>query len=352
MTTAVSRRLGMSWRDGRTTSQHEARYLGHPWSVGWVALLSLVAMGIASRNPYYATVVCITIGYVISALGYNLALGYCGQLAFGQAGFMATGAYFYAVAQSHGINTAVAFALALSAGTVAGAVIGIAVLRTAGFYLALVTLAFGEAIIVLIGLVPATQGENGIGLSLPASTSTQPGWWFPAFIFFLVVCVVERIVRSRFGRDIVLVKNDESLARAMGINPGAVRISVFAASGFFGALGGIVYGGGLGFISPDDFGSSLTLLLLAGIVVGGVGTNVGAIVGTAVLALLPVVFSISSGIQEIVDGLVLFIIIVVFPQGIAGTARKLVERRHGNRQMSASLRRSAAEVLAGDEESP
>ena len=274
-----------------------------------VGLLALVACSVGGR--YVQVLVSIGCAYVVSALGYNLVLGYAKQMAFGQAGFMAVGAYTFAVLQSHGVISALGFLAAITASGLVAVVIGVGVLRTRHFYLGLVTLAFAEAVLVLLNIWPETHGENGIGVTLLGRNE----YYFAVGLTLVALVGADRLVRSRFGRAMAMVSL-EGPAAAMGVPVARTRIAAFVWSGVYGGAGGILLAGALLYITPSDFSSELTLLLLAMIVVGGLASIWGTVAGVILLTILPQVLSLSVQLQTVLYGAVLFLVLVYRPHGL------------------------------------
>jgi branched-chain amino acid transport system permease protein len=264
------------------------------------------------EGGYIQTVVGIGCAYLIAALGYNLLLGYAGQMAFGQAGFMAIGAYIYAVLEARGVSELWGFLAALTASALVAAVIGMIVLRTREFYLALVTLAFAQAILVIINLWPATNGENGIAVSLMG----QNLFYVAIGLAAASMLIVQRIVRSRIGRAFYMIRSEEQAASVMGVPLARTRTLAFVLSGIFGGMGGIVLAASLTFITPSDFTTDVTLLLLAMIVVGGLSSIWGTVIGVALLTYIPQVLTISPTTQDIAYGAALYLVLVLFPGGV------------------------------------
>ncbi len=294
-----------------------------PAALAATGLLTGLALAAGQYTQILVSVGC---AYLVASLGYNLILGYAGQMAFCQAGFMAVGAYVLAVLEAGGTAPLLAIAVAIVASGAVAALIGVAVLRTRGVYLALVTLAFAQAIIVLINLWPASQGENGISVSVPG----QNGVLVAALVAGASLFVVERLVRSRFGRALAMVRLDEEAAAAMGVHALPVRVLAFTLGGMLGGAGGVLLSGALGFIAPSDFGTSLTLLLLTIVVVGGVESVWGTLIGTVLLVALSQYLANSLGYQDIIYGAVLFVVLVLRPRGLVSAAdplRRALERR-------------------------
>jgi branched-chain amino acid transport system permease protein len=305
------------WRARRidaTGTDSEIPFLGAPRLLVVVAVLTIIALVYANgAGAYTQSVVALGAGYLVACLGYNLTLGYAGQFAFGQAGFLAIGAYVYAVLQEHGMALLPAVVLAAAAAAAAGALIGLAVLRTSGFYLALVTLGFAQAIVVGIELLHSqTHGNNGIAVDFFGTETV----FVSIFIALAALLFVDRVVHSRTGRALLMIGQDESAARAVGVPVGLSRVVAFSLGGLLGGLGGVIVAGSLGFVTPENFSIQLTLLLLTMVVVGGLGSLLGTVVGVAVFTALPEFSSAFVGWQEVAYGGILLAVIYVLPGGL------------------------------------
>ena len=272
-----------------------------------------------TSDDYMRTVIALGAAYLVSAVGYNLVLGYTGQMAFGQAGFMAIGAYFFAVIQESGSSLIVAFLGAVIASVVAASVVGVAALRTRHFYLALVTLAFAEATLRGIGIWPATHGDNGIPADLFGNNSV----YFAAPVAALTMLLCDRLIRSRAGRAFAMVGADEDAAAAMGVNVSRTRVMAFIISGLLGGIGGILLAGALEYISPANFDSHVTLLLMTMIVVGGLASIWGSLLGVSAILIVGQFLTLALGFQNVVYGLILFAVLIILPSGLVSLPRRL-----------------------------
>jgi branched-chain amino acid transport system permease protein len=287
-------------------------FLGSVRDIVPISVLAVaLGLGIAGSGPYVTSIILLGCGYLVAALGYNIAMGYSGQFVFGQAGFVAIGAYVYAVLQSRGVSDAAGFAIAIIGSGLVAAIVGLATVRTRGIYLALVTLAFAQATIAAIRLLPGTNGDDG----LPALFFGNSSYPF-VVIVVAALLVNQRLIRSTTGRAWLMVRSDEQAAAAMGVNGAFVRVLAFAISGMYGGASGVLLAGALGYITPDNFNVSLTLLLLTMIVVGGLGSTWGVVIGCAVITVLPVLLGVAQSYQDILFGLILFAVIVALPGGL------------------------------------
>jgi branched-chain amino acid transport system permease protein len=294
-----------------------------PVGLGVTAIIAVVIWAAAAEGIYYQTILGTAGAYLAAAVGYNLLLGYAGQFAFAQAGFMACGAYVFAVLEGRGWHELPAAAAGIAAAGVFAGVISIAVARTRDLYLALLTLAVGQAVLVAIDLIPKTGGDDGIVAHLNSTN---------AYVVALTtggvsVLVAHRIVRSRSGRAFNMVRTNERAAVAMGARVGVTRVVAFVASGVLGGAGGVALAGSLHYISPPNFTLDMTLLLLTVVVVGGLGSLWGTILGVALITFIQQELGGSGPTSKYVYGAALFVIVVLRPAGLASIGRLVGGRR-------------------------
>lgn len=321
---AVLRRCRVPVRiDNESMIDRERPVVGSwPATVG-VGLVAIVLILWASGAGLYPqTVVGLFAGYLVSALGYNLVLGNAGQFAFCQNAFMAIGAYAYAVGQPR-IGTIPALVVAVVLSPAIGALVGIAVLRTREIYLALITLAFSQAIALAIELWRPTGGDDGIFVSLGGTS---------IYVIAIVVAAVgvllaHRLVRSPFGLSMALVRTDESAATALGVNVTRVRVVAFALSALYGGVAGVLLAAVLTFVTPTNFTLDLSLMLLTMVVVGGVGSVWGTVVGVLVIVLVRQQLPSIGQVGSYLDAGVLFLVLLVRPRGLATLVRLRADDR-------------------------
>ena len=248
---------------------------------------------------------------VIMALSFYLPAS-AGQLSAGQGGFMALGAYTAAyLTVQHGAP----FPLALAAGGLVGGLVGLAVgfpaLRLRGLYLVLVTFGFGEVVRVIFLNAPAFGGPAGFAGIPPATTI-----WHVLGLLIVLVYFFTRLSGSRMGRAFAALRDDEAAAEAMGVNSTYVKLAAFAAGGVIAGLGGALYAHYTLFIDPDAFGVGRSLFVMLYAVFGGLASFWGAIVGAAILSILPELLRWVKDWREIFYGLLVLTMMLVRPQGL------------------------------------
>lgn len=266
------------------------------------------------------------------AQAWNILGGFGGQFSFGHAVFFGTGAYVQAVAQLQGgLNAWVALALAVGAAAAVGAFVGALTFRYGlrGSYFALVTLAFAEVFRILALSVGFTGG--GVGLMIPlveAASNMQfasrKGYVALILAFVIVALGVTSWLRhSRFGARLQAVRDNEDAARAIGVDPWRTKLGAIVLSGAFTGAAGAFYAQVFQYIDPGiAFGPHVSVEALVGAIVGGMGTLWGPVLGAVVLHTLADLtrnlFGAVPGINLVIYGVVLVLIVMFLPRGLAG----------------------------------
>ncbi|HEV2328852.1 MAG TPA: branched-chain amino acid ABC transporter permease [Verrucomicrobiae bacterium] len=228
---------------------------------------------------------------IILAVSLNLINGYTGQFSLGHAGFMAVGAYTAAVITNQfssfsPVLAAVVFPWALVAGgllaALAGLIVGIPTLRLRGDYLAILTLGFGEIIVVVLQNMDAVGGARGY--------QVYHGWtnFFWAFgIAAVAIYVIVALVHSTYGRGFIAVQDDEIAAAAVGINPVKYKVTAFVIGAFFAGIAGGLYAHSKQYLAPDGFGYMKSIEIVVMVILGGMGNTPGVVLAAILLTLLP-----------------------------------------------------------------
>jgi branched-chain amino acid transport system permease protein len=294
--------------------------------------LALIALPLVAQQFGNAPVriMALALLYVLLALGLNIVVGYAGLLDLGFVAFYAVGAYMFALlASPHLIENFENIAAALPGGLhtpiwiiiplaallagLAGAVLGAPTLKLRGDYLAIVTLGFGEIIRVFmnnmehplnitngprgldridsmrIGSVDAPWLDLGKSLEVFGFTVSSVTWYFYLFLALVVISVVicYRLENSRIGRAWMAIREDEIAAKAMGINTRNMKLLAFAMGATFGGVAGAMFASFQGFVSPESFSLMESVMIVAMVVLGGIGHLPGVILGALLLAILP-----------------------------------------------------------------
>jgi len=317
--------------------------LAYRWPI-FLALafaLLILPIGMQELGAGWVRILALAMLYILLALGLNIVVGYAGLLDLGFVAFYAVGAYLYALmASPHLFETFAAVSqgfpqglhapiwlvipLAAALAALAGALLGLPVLKLRGDYLAIVTLGFGEIIRVFLNNlehpVNITNGPRGLdridpmslwGLSLSKplmlgdfkiASVTLYYWLFLALVV-LSVLLCYRLEHSRIGRAWMAIREDELAARAMGINTRDMKLLAFALGASFGGVAGAMFAAFQGFVSPESFSLMESIMVVAMVVLGGIGHLPGVILGALLLAALPEVLRYIAGdIQNLTGG--------------------------------------------------
>lgn len=285
--------------------------------------------------------------YSIAALGLNLLLGYSGLISLGVAGFMGLGAYLAAFALKElGLSVWIAVLAAVALPTLIGLLVGLVSLRISGIYLAIATLCVSEILLKTFEEVePFSGGMRGMTIRYPSvfgfQLNRESVYLILVVVLVLVMMLTHNLVSGQFGRALHAMRGSESAARAMGVNLLKYRLIVFALSTAYAGLAGALYVFFIRASYPTTWGLTLSLNLVAAIVVGGFRSVYGSVVGAFViwamsdliLKQLPIIGEM-TGVPFIVTGILIIIIILFYPNGlryipydIKRLAGRIVKRR-------------------------
>lgn len=292
--------------------------------VGTVLLIALLLVPLAT-NAYTQYIVNLVIVSALAAVGFNIVLGYLGQLAFANVAFFGIGAYALAIMMD---RPALPFWVALlpsaAIGGAAGAIVGLPALRLRSYYLAIVTLVFGELMRwVYIHADALTHGSSGLGIptatipGLALTTDTEKYYVFLA-VAAVAIWATVNLLQSRFGRAWVAIRENEAAAASLGFSPPHYKIAAFAWSGFLSGLAGALFAVLIGRIAPESFDLHQLLLQFAIVMIGGLGSIVGSILGAALLTAAPEILRNFPGAEEIVFSLILIAVLLFLPGGLYG----------------------------------
>ncbi len=293
---------------------------------GIVAGLVLILLLPLFLNNYYIDILNLCLLYALLAVGLNITVGYTGLLDLGYAAFYGVGAYVYALLST---GLGLSFWLGLPIGGLVaaffGLVLGLITLRLRGDYLAIITLGFVQIIyLVLNNWDSLTQGPNGImQISRPEVAGfvirEQIHFYYLILSFLIVVVVaVHRLIHSQIGRAWIAIREDESAAEAMGINTTRMKILAFALGAGIAGIGGVFFAARYTFVSPESFTFLESVRILSMIVLGGMGSLPGAILGAFLLTLLPELLRDLANYRMLIFGAALVVMMVFRPQGILG----------------------------------
>ncbi|MDA9453935.1 hypothetical protein XI00_06695 [Bradyrhizobium sp. CCBAU 21359] len=290
-------------------------------------LAILVALPFAVQNDYFMRLINIGMIYAVLAISLNFVLGYAGQISLGHAGFFGIGAYTAAII-THGGSGALFWPAFLASGLTAGlggVIIGVPALRLKGHYLAFGTLGFGEIVrIVLYNWREVTRGTDGIsGIPSPdlfgfELDTDQKYYFLVLFALSLAIATSYRMQRSKYGREFAAIRDAEMAAGTTGVNVTHMKILAFVISSIMAGLAGALYAHLVGFLSPDTFTFEVTAQVLSMVLIGGMGTVFGPVLGAAFITALPEMLRISKEYYQVIYGAGVALAVLFLPEGLLG----------------------------------
>jgi branched-chain amino acid transport system permease protein len=296
-------------------------------------VLALVLLFPLAMGPFFAQVIALVAIFVLLGMGLNITLGLAGLLDLGFVAFFAVGAYTVALLTSTaeyglanwGFWEAVPFAVLFA--MLFGLILGLPILRIRGDYLAIATLGFGEIIRILAGsdlMKPILGGPRGI-LNIPKPLDVPPTHWLsgPVQIYYIalafaavVAFIAWRLRSSRLGRSWMAIREDEDVAEGMGVNLVQTKLLAYMLGGAFAGLAGAISAGLVGSIFASSIQLQLSINVAAIVIVGGMGSIPGVVVGALILVGLPELFREFSDYRLLFYGIALMVIMILRPEGL------------------------------------
>ena len=272
--------------------------------------------------------------YALVSIGLNLLMGFTGQIAAGHAGFLALGAYFTAILSAKFVWMPCLASLLLAGifTGIIGFLLGIPILRLKGFYIAMATLAFGVVVSeIILQWSSLTNGDNG--LDVPVATIAGFAFDSDYKLFYLIISVTiiltllaKNLVNGYIGRAFIALRESEVAAQTIGIDLAKYKTIAFAVSAFYTGIAGGLFAYLITFISPDAFTIELSIDFIAMIVIGGMGSILGSIIGAVILTGMQQVLAGLLDLQILIFGLSLIVFMIFMPKGISGMIFDLQER--------------------------
>ncbi|MDQ6880842.1 MAG: branched-chain amino acid ABC transporter permease, partial [Pseudomonadota bacterium] len=264
--------------------------------LGTLAFAALTAAAVAivvllPMQDYTVHILVQTATFAIAVFGLTVVLGLCGQINLAQAAFFGFGAYAVGLgtADLH-MNFWLAFVMGAVIALVMGAFLGMTTLRLGGHYLAMVTISFQQIVtLIMVNWIPVTHGPDGVGrIQRPEMfQSAQAFLGVCVFAMALVGYLVWRLPQTPLGRSMRAVRDNELAAGVAGVDVYKVKVAAFGLSALLGGIGGGLFAGGFAYVSPDQFSFAESIVFITMTLLGGVSSPVGAVIGTALLIVLP-----------------------------------------------------------------
>ena len=303
------------------------------WGAALIGLCLLLA-GAAPLwlNGYGLYLLTLTEIFALVALGLNLLTGYAGQISLCHASFFGVGAYSTAIlTQKAGLPYLLSLFLGALLTTAIGALAAVPALRLKNIYLAIATLGFGVVLQKIIfewrGL---TGGGGGLALTAPSIAGYELGatglYYLTLVLMTLGLFGAWNVSRGRTGRALLVIKDSEIAAGSLGIHAARYKVTAFAISAFYAAIAGGLFAYLVRYINPESFSVGLSISFLSMVVIGGLGTIGGSILGAAFYVIVPELLRGIKDAPGLVFGLLLVVVMVFMPQGLWGMLRRLGRR--------------------------
>ncbi|MGM0655395.1 MAG: branched-chain amino acid ABC transporter permease [Thermodesulfobacteriota bacterium] len=294
------------------------------WIEYLVFICAVSVFGLTTENTYYLQIMTFIGINTLLALGLNMLMGYTGQVSLGHAAFYGIGAYTTAILSgTYGMNPWLALVCAVAAAVLIAFIVGLPTLRLSGYYLAMGTLGFGMIVNIVLrewaGVTGGASGFVGIPMLEAGALVFMSGasYYFLVWgIVFAAMIICRRLLASRTGRALRAIHDGENAAVAIGINTHFLKLEIFMFSAALGAVAGFLYAHFVLFISPESFGFMFSIKIVTMVVIGGMASVWGALLGAAVLTLLPEVLHGFAEYEMIVFGLILMVVMIFMPQGL------------------------------------
>lgn len=299
--------------------------------------LLLVLLPFFISNDYIIILLDQTFISLIVLMGLNFITGLMGEMNLGTAGIMAMGAYTSAMLTTKlAVSPWLALVFVILAGFIIGIGLGYPSLRIKGIYLALTTLGFGEIVrIVINNLVNLTGGPTGIrnipGFKLFGYVikGARPYYYLLLAFAVILLIIAVRIINSKWGRAIKAVKDNDLAVEACGIKLSSIKIFAFTLCCIYGCIGGAMYGHLIGYINPTDFSMDTTIRYLMMLMIGGIGSTPGNILGAVIVNMLPEVLRFLGSYYWLVFSIIILITSVLIPHGMISVCKSFGSRLQG-----------------------
>ena len=289
-----------------------------------VFIVVILCLGFSIKNTYFLQILTFIGINTILALGLNMLMGYAGQISLGHAAFYGIGAYTTGILSgTYGMSPWLAMVAAVALAVFVAFVVGLPTLKLSGYYLGMGTLGFGMIVnIILREWSSVTGGASGF-VGIPPLQAGSLSFMSERNYYFLVWAVAlgalilcRRILSSRMGRALRSIHDGEKAALAVGVNTHYLKLQIFMFSAALGAVAGFLYAHFVLFISPESFDFMVSVRMVTMVVIGGMASIWGALLGASMLTLLPEILHGFAEYEMIVFGLILMVVMIFLPQGL------------------------------------
>jgi len=274
-------------------------------------------------SAYYYRVAALVFIFAIASLGLNLLMGFAGQVSLGHAGFMGVGAYAVSIGPSHlGIPSLFSFVLGATVSALVAFIVGRPILRLKGHYLAIATLGFG-LLLAIVFANEATWTGGPDGMTVPRFTmlnwpirGAETWYWISAVSFLLGAVLAFNLIDSPTGRALRAIHDSEIAARVLGVDVAQKKLTIFVVSAVYASVAGSYLAALNGHITPDVSGFLRSIELVTMVVLGGMGSIAGSLVGSALIVILPQALTFFHDYEHVALGLIAMSVMIFLPGGI------------------------------------
>jgi branched-chain amino acid transport system permease protein len=285
-------------------------------------------------SAYYYRVAALVFVFALASIGLNLLMGFAGQVSLGHAGFMGIGAYAVAIGPTHlGVPSWLSFVIGAALSALVAFVVGRPILRLKGHYLAVATLGFGLLLaIVFTNEARFTGGPDGMAVPrlvlFDFSVRAAQSWyWIIAASFLVGAMLALNLIESPTGRALRAIHDSEVAARVLGVDVAKAKLAVFVVSAIYASVAGSYLALLNGHITPDVSGFLRSIELVAMVVLGGMGSIAGSLVGAALLVVLPQTLTFLHDYEHLVLGLIVMAVMIFLRAGIVPTLASALSSR-------------------------
>jgi branched-chain amino acid transport system permease protein len=308
------------------------------WPILALGAAAALAIPLIVRDGYVVQLLNIAILNAIVVLGLNFVTGWAGQINFGQAAFYGLGAYTTAIATKAGLPWIATPLLSVIVVVAASLMLGLPTMRLRTYYLAMTTIGFGEIVrLIIVHWEPVTGGTSGMraipGISLFGfgPQGQVQHYYLLIATLALAALIASRIRNSALGRAMIATRDSEIAAEQSGVDTTRTKLLAFMIGAVYAGLAGCLYASSIRFISPDSFSGTQAILLMTMLIVGGMGSIVGCVIGAVALTILPEALRFLGQWYLVLYGLGVIAVIALAPGGLASLAELSPLRRAGAR---------------------
>jgi branched-chain amino acid transport system permease protein len=304
------------------------------WPILAASIAAALAVPIVARDGYIIQLLNIAILNAIVVLGLNFVTGWAGQINFGQAAFYGLGAYTTAIATKAGLPWITTPFLSVIVVMAASLMLGLPTMRLRTYYLAMTTIGFGEIIrLIIVHWEPVTGGTSGLR-AIPGISTFGFGpqgqiqhYYLLIAVLLLAILIAARVRHSVLGRAMIATRDSEIAAEQSGVDTVRTKLLAFMIGAVYAGLAGCLYASSIRFVSPDSFSGTQAILLMTMLIVGGMGSIVGCVIGAVALTILPEALRFLGQWYLVLYGLGVIAVIVLAPGGLASLASLSQPRR-------------------------